>query len=174
MTNIILSSCINMILCHLVTVELVISQDLHVSGFFPQSSEGIFHGAVSQVAFELDEEAVFPASVLDGAAFNFGHVDIVVNKMAEHVVQGTAFVRQFETDVDLACVLAEYFLVRDDDESGGIGSGHIHTFFQDFQAVYLCCIFAGDGCLGLVLVLFYLFCRKSIVLHTDLLPGMFG
>ena len=89
-------------------------------------------------------------------------------------VQGSALMGDFQTQADLVGIFAEDLLVRHNDETGGVAVGIVDPFFQNLQSVGLTRIFAGDGRLGLILVLCHLQCCESVVLHADLLPVMLG
>ena len=130
---------------------LIIAQYLHAAGFFSESPQCVFHRAVRKIAFEINKEAVLPVPLGDRAALDLGHVQIVVDKMGQNVVQGSALMGDFQTQADLVGIFAEDLLVRHNDETGGVAVGIVDPFFQNFQSVGLSCVFAGDGCLGFIL-----------------------
>ena len=59
----------------------VISQYLHIPCLIPQPSERIFHGAVRQISFKVNEKAVFPIAPFHGTALDLCHVKVIVDKM---------------------------------------------------------------------------------------------
>ena len=75
--------------------------------------------------------------------------------MGQNVIQGSALVGDLQAQTDLVGIFTEDFLVRHNDETGGIAVGIIDPFFQNFQSIGLSRVFAGNGCLGLVLFLRY-------------------
>ena len=75
------------------------------------------------IAFEINKEAVLPVPLGDRAALDLGHVQIVVDKMGQNVVQGSALMGDFQTQADLVGIFAEDLLVRHNDETGGVAVG---------------------------------------------------
>lgn len=70
----------------------IIPQNLHIPRLFPQPPQGVFHGTIRQIALKINEKAVFPVPVLNGTTLYLGHIQMIVDKMRQHVVQGTALV----------------------------------------------------------------------------------
>ena len=53
------------------------------------------------------------------------------------MVQGAAFMRHLKADADFLCILPENLLIGYDNKSGGVTTGLIHSFFQNFQSINL-------------------------------------
>ena len=149
----------------------VISQYLHIPCLIPQPSERIFHGAVRQISFKINEKSVLPVPIFNRATLDFRHIQVIINKMGKHMIQRTAFMRYLKTNADLTRFLQKDFLIRYNNEPRGICMGMIHAPLQNLQTVNLGRLLTGYGRLTFIPVLHDLSCRKSIILHTDLLPG---
>ena len=52
----------------------------------------------------------------NGSALDLGHVQIVVDKMGQNVIQGSALVGDLQTQTDLVGIFAEDLLVRHNDK----------------------------------------------------------
>ena len=48
----------------------------------------------------------------------FGQIEVVVDEVRQHMVEGTALVRNLKADTHLSRVPPEDFLIRHDDETG--------------------------------------------------------
>ena len=88
------------------------------------------------------------------------------------MIQGPALMRHLKTDAYLFCILSENFLIGDNDKTGGIGTGMIHTLLQHLKPVELPGVLSRNRCLRLISVIRNLFGCEGIILHTDLLPFM--
>ena len=87
-------------------VALIIPQHLHISGFFPKASQGTSYRSLCQISLKFNKEAILPASVHDRATLNLGHIQVVIDEMGQHMVQGAALVRQLKAYADFLRILA--------------------------------------------------------------------
>ena len=81
-----------------ITQPLSLIHILRLPGY---SVECVDDSWILQIAFNINEKTVFPAPAGNRPGFNHPHVDMVENKIAQHIVEGTAFVGEFKADADL-------------------------------------------------------------------------
>lgn len=99
-------------------------------GLLPEVPAVRFHSAIRKVPLKIDEETILPVPVGNGAALDLSHIQIVVNKMGQNVIQGSALVGNLQAQTDLVGIFTEDLLVRHNDETGGIAVGIIDPFFR--------------------------------------------
>ena len=75
--------------------DSIVSENLQVLRFIPKASQRISHSAVLKISLKINEKALFKATVTNRPALDFGHIQIVVDKMRQHAVQRSAFVLRF-------------------------------------------------------------------------------
>lgn len=69
---------------------LIISQYLHAACLFPQSSQRILNRSIGQIALKINKKTIFPISLFDRPALYLTHIKIIVNKVRQNPVKGTA------------------------------------------------------------------------------------
>ena len=77
---------------------------------------------------------------------------------------------QFKENTDLMCILHIDWFLTHDHKTCGILSVIADILSQDLQSVKLSCLSAGNSCLRLVIVFFYLLGRTGSIFHLFLLP----
>ncbi len=124
------------------TQTLIISENLHAARFLTQTAQCVFDGALRKVPFKINEKAVFPAPLLNRAALDLRHIQIIVDEMGQYMVKRTALVRYLQTNTDLISIRAEYLLVRYDDKPRRIVITVVNALLQHGKPVYLCSVSA--------------------------------
>ncbi len=123
----------------------IISQNPHISGFFPKPPQRVFHRAVREIPVKVNKETVFPVPPLYGSALDSVHIQIIINEMGQHMIEGTALMGNLKTNADFSGVFQKDFLIRHDNKSCGIGAGLVDALLKHGKSVKPRRVFAGNG-----------------------------
>ena len=99
-----------------------------------------FTAASFKISFKVHKEPIFPCPSFDRVLFDLCHIQIIVNKMREDVIQRPALMWYLKADTDLSRLFQIYLLIRDNDKASRIITVIIDSLFQNLQMMDLCCI----------------------------------
>lgn len=63
-----------------------------------------------------------------GTALDPAHIQVIINEVGKHMIQGTASVRYLKADAYLACIFLKNLLVADNDKAGELFSAWFTPF----------------------------------------------
>ena len=76
------------------------------------------HACILQISLNIHKEPVFPVFPRNRPGFDHDHVDMIEDEVSQHVIEGTAGMRQFKAETDLACSLLIDLTVCQDHKAG--------------------------------------------------------
>ena len=91
-------------LLFLLFLILIISQYLHAGRLLAQSPDGAFNSSVGKISFKVHKKPIFPRPVFDRSGLNLGKVQVIEDKVGQHLIQRSALMWKLKADTDLVRV----------------------------------------------------------------------
>lgn len=110
-------------------ISLIISKNpqiVHLSG---NTIQRILHTAVTQIPFKVNKETIFPLFLRNRTGFDLCHIQIIIDKMGQCVIQTSTLMWNLKTYTDFSCFfLINLFFGYDNKPCGILPTGEYMRF----------------------------------------------